>query len=57
MERIMMQANDMESRLYNCQREDSDLATLIYQETKVKTLPEALIHITELKRTMGIMHL
>ncbi len=41
MERIQMQMADLESRLYNCQREDSELASIIYSEFKPKTLAEA----------------
>jgi len=52
-----MQLADLESRLYNCQMEDSDLASLIYQESKPKSLPDALLVISDLKRTMSIMHL
>lgn len=57
MDRIMMQMSEIESRLMNCQREDSELAQIIYSEIKIKTTPESLQLIIELKRIMSIMHL
>lgn len=53
----MMQLSDLESRLLNCQKEESDMAEYIYGEIKAKTLPEALQMINELRRIMAVMHL
>ncbi|CDW90671.1 UNKNOWN [Stylonychia lemnae] len=57
MDRQMMQLADIESRLFNCQKEDSELAKIIYSEVKVKNKDEAIKLIHELKRIMAIMHL
>lgn len=57
MDRLMMQMNDIESRLMNCSKEESELAALIYNEVKFKTVADANSFITELRRIMSIMHL
>eukprot|EP00347_Sterkiella_histriomuscorum_P011047 403373953 len=56
-ERIMMQMNDLESRLLNCQKEESELSRIIYSDTKIKSIQEGTQTIVELKRIMSIMHL
>lgn len=38
MDRIMMQMSDLESRLMNCQKEESELSRIIYSDTKIKSI-------------------
>jgi hypothetical protein len=41
LDRITMQMCDLESRLLNYQKDESEIANIIYGDTKCKTLPEA----------------
>lgn len=54
-----MQLCEMESRLFNYQKEETEVSNILYDNldvTKLKTFGEAENYIRDLKRVMGVMH-